>query len=37
MEGQWMTAKDGHAQGLVDELTLATLDEFVAELLAARF
>lgn len=37
MEGQWMTAKDGHEHGLVDELTLATLDEFVAELLAARF
>lgn len=38
MEGQWMTAQQGHAQGLVDELTLATLDEFVAELLSsARF
>ena len=34
MEGQWMTAQQGHEQGLVDELTLATLDEFVSELLA---
>lgn len=37
MEGQWMTGKQGHEEGLVDELTLATLDEFVADLLAVRF
>lgn len=36
MEGQWMTAQDGQKHGLVDELTLATLDEFVAELLNVR-
>ena len=33
MEGQWMDAKDGLAARLVDELTNANLDEYVAALL----
>lgn len=36
MEGQWMTATQGHEQGLVDELTVATLDEYVAGLLSVN-
>lgn len=35
MEGQWMTAADGERLNLVDELTGATLDEYVSELLLA--
>lgn len=35
MEGQWMTAEKGFALGLVDELTGATLDEYVSALLLA--
>lgn len=33
MEGQWMTGEEGATLGLVDELTGATLDEYVASLL----
>lgn len=33
MEGQWMTAQEGLELGLVDELTGATLDEYVTGLL----
>jgi len=33
MEGQWMTGEEGLTAGLVDELTNATLDEYVAALL----
>ena len=33
MEGQWMTAQEGLDLGLVDELTGATLDEYVTGLL----
>lgn len=33
MEGQWMTAQEGLDLGLVDELTGATLDEYVSALL----
>lgn len=33
MEGQWMTAQEGLELGLVDELTGATLDEYVSALL----
>lgn len=33
MEGQWMPATDGAVFGLVDELTNANLDEFVAGLI----
>lgn len=33
MEGQWMTAQEGLELGLVDELTGATLDEYVTALL----
>lgn len=35
MEGQWMTGQEGIALGLVDELTGATLDEYVSTLLFA--
>lgn len=35
MEGQWMTAEQGAALGLVDNLTGATLDEYVSALLLA--
>ncbi len=34
MQGQWMDATEGQALGLVDELTVATLDEYVTSLLA---
>jgi len=33
MEGQWMDAKEAETLGLVDELTGATLDEYVSALL----
>lgn len=33
MQGQWMTAAEGQPLGLVDELTGATLDEYVSALL----
>jgi len=33
MQGQWMQAEEGLTTGLVDELTTATLDEYVASLL----
>lgn len=33
MEGQWMTADEGQPLGLIDELTGATLDEYVSALL----
>lgn len=33
MEGQWMTGADGYEQNLVDDLTSATLDEYVTSLL----
>ena len=33
MEGQWMTGEEGATLGLVDELTGATLDEYVGMLL----
>lgn len=35
MEGQWFDGKDALKERLVDELTTATLDEYVAGLLAA--
>lgn len=35
MEGQWMSAEEGFELGLVDELTGATLDEYVSALLLA--
>jgi signal peptide peptidase SppA len=36
MEGQWMTGEEGMELGLVDELTGATLDEYVSALLTAQ-
>jgi protease-4 len=33
MEGQWMKAAEGKALGLVDDVTFASLDEFVASLI----
>lgn len=33
MQGQWMSAQAGREQGLVDQLTGATLDEYVAALI----